>query len=214
MLQGFAESYQRDRGMALVWEPSRLDLPPHEYFEQSQHARRWWPRRLHMYLPSGLTARGSQAILGPGRRADNSGLSAHGPSAETCQRTAFALIYLQNRRSTTELRPHAYLGLESPKQARMSRRLLMDNRTAHEERIISVQPSLRHMVRVPNSLSRLGCPRDDLLALRIGTAVRGGRSPRGRPQLARRTSPMRVPSSGSMNGGGGDMTGRERRYAR
>src|SRR5207302_10618053 len=80
--------------------------------------------------------RALEAILGPRRRADNSGLSAHGPPAETHKCTAFALIYLQNRRSTTELRPHAYLCLESPKQARMSSGWVADNRTAHEERII------------------------------------------------------------------------------
>src|SRR5947207_3484984 len=84
--------------------------------------------------------RGSPAILGCLRRADNSGLSAHGPPAETHSRTALGLIYLQNRRSTAELRPHAYLRLDSPKQARMSSGLLAGNRTAHEERIISGQP--------------------------------------------------------------------------
>jgi hypothetical protein len=63
------------------------------------------------------------------------------------------------------------------------------------QRIISVQPSLRHMVRVPNSLSRLGCPRDDLLALRIGTAVRGGRSPRVDPARS-----ANLPDAGTLLG--------------
>jgi hypothetical protein len=80
---------------------------------------RWVSRRdLHCEPPD----RASEAILGPRRRADNSGLSAHRPPAETHKRTAFSLIYLQNRRSTTELRPHAYLCLGSPKQAKMSSR--------------------------------------------------------------------------------------------
>src|SRR5882672_9827983 len=81
--------------------------------------------------PSGVPDRPSGAILGPRRRADNSGLSARRPPAETHRCTALALIYLQNRRSTTELRPHAYLRLDSPKQARMSSGLVPDNCTAH-----------------------------------------------------------------------------------
>ena len=73
-------------------------------------------------LPSCVPHRASEAILGSRRRADNSGLSAQGPPAETHKCTALGLIYLQNRRSTTELRPHAYLCLGSPKQAKMSSR--------------------------------------------------------------------------------------------
>src|SRR5207302_8419160 len=82
--------------------------------------------------------RALEAILGPRRRADNSGLSAHGPPAETHKCTAFALIYLQNRRSTTELRPHAYLCLGSPKQAKMSSGQPAGNRTALVERLLFV----------------------------------------------------------------------------
>src|SRR6266550_2062736 len=83
--------------------------------------------------------RPSTAILGPRNSAHNSGHSAYRRPAETHKCTALGLIYLQNRRSTTELRPHAYLRLESPKRARMSSGLPADNRTAHEERIISGQ---------------------------------------------------------------------------
>src|SRR2546430_765485 len=88
-------------------------------------------------LPSSTPARASPAILDPRNSAHNSGYSAHARPAETHKCTALGLIYLQNRRSTTELRPHAYLRLESPKQARMSSGLPGDNRTAYEERMIS-----------------------------------------------------------------------------
>src|SRR2546421_676235 len=88
--------------------------------------------------PSGTPDRASTPILGPRRRADNSGLSAYGLPAETHKCTAFTLIYLQNRRSTTELRPHAYLRLGSPKQAKMSSGQPPGNRTALVERLLFV----------------------------------------------------------------------------
>src|SRR2546423_10780558 len=72
------------------------------------------------------------------RRADNSGHSAHRPPAETHKRTALSVIYLQNRRSTTELRPHAFLCLGSPKQAKMLSSQPPGNRTAFVERLLFV----------------------------------------------------------------------------
>jgi hypothetical protein len=73
---------------------------------------------------------------------------------------------LQNRRSTTELRPHAYLRLDSPKQARMSSALPADKRTAHEERIILVQAELASRSGGPAPMRHPGLvvDRDDLLA--------------------------------------------------
>src|SRR5260370_2966050 len=50
-------------------------------------------------LPPCAPDRASEAILGPRQRADNSGLSARAPPAETHKCTAFGLIYLQSRRS-------------------------------------------------------------------------------------------------------------------
>ena len=47
-------------------------------------------------------------------------------------------MYLQNRRSSTELRPHAYLGLGSPKQAKMSSGQPARNRTALVERMLFI----------------------------------------------------------------------------
>src|SRR6266550_2171303 len=82
--------------------------------------------------------RPSTAILAPRNSAHNSGHSAHRRPAETHKCTALGLIYLQNRRSTTELRPQALLRLGSPKQAKMSSGFNADSRTAHVERIIFV----------------------------------------------------------------------------
>src|SRR6266576_4097625 len=79
---------------------------------------------------SGAPDRASTAILGPQNSAHNSGHSAYRRPAETHRCTALGLIYVQNRRSTTELRPHAYLGLGSPKQAKTSSGQPAGNRTA------------------------------------------------------------------------------------
>src|SRR5207249_504650 len=73
-----------------------------------------------VYAPAGAD-RASLAILGPQRRLDNSGHSARRSPAETHKRTALTVIYLQNRRSTTELRPQALLHIDNRRYAQLSR---------------------------------------------------------------------------------------------
>src|SRR5882757_9490003 len=99
-----------------------------------------------VYAPT-PPARPSTAILGRQNSAHNSGHSAYRRPAETHKCTALRLIYLQNRRSTTELRSHAYLSLGSPKQAKMSSGRPPGNRTALVERLLFVTKALRRRKR-------------------------------------------------------------------
>src|SRR5437763_14201294 len=70
---------------------------------------------------SGAPDRASTAILGPQNSAHNSGHSACPPPAEMHKCTALGLIYLQSRRSTTELRPQALLYIDNRRHAHLSR---------------------------------------------------------------------------------------------
>src|SRR2546430_1351698 len=57
------------------------------------------------------------------------------PTCGTHKRTALRVIYLENRRSTTELRPQALLDIDNRTCARLPRTKRTSSHTAHEELI-------------------------------------------------------------------------------